>query len=88
MPPFTLSQAQALVPLLQREMGCLLPSYHSLRVIWEETANKIRREVDDPEVRQHCLSDMRAVRALRQIEASLSLFQGLGIECRGIEEGS
>lgn len=87
MPPFTVSQAQALVPLLQKEMSVLLPSYLSLRRIWEETATLNQLSVDDPEVRNQCLSDLRAQRALRQIESSLSFFEELGVECCGIEEG-
>lgn len=87
MPPFTVSQAEALIPLIQKEMAVLLPSYHSLKSLWEETTFNLGKEPDDPEVRDSCLNDIRAIRSLRQIESSLSFFAQLGVECRGIEDG-
>ena len=87
MPPFTVSQAQAVVPLLQKEMAVLLPSYNSLKTLWGETSLALGKDPDDPEVRSSCLNDARAHRALLQIESSLSFFGELGVECRGIEDG-
>lgn len=84
---FTLSQAQQLIPRLQEEMTLLRPAYQTLKQLWEAAASGQGLEVDDPEVRSVCLQDPRAQDALDQVEASLTKFQKLGVECRAIEDG-
>ena len=87
MKTFTLSQARQLMPVLQAEMKHLRPAYVELKQIWEATAVQQGLDVDDPEVRNSCLQDIRAKEALDQVESSLLLFQKLGVECKAIEEG-
>ena len=84
---YTISQAKRLMPLLQRELGKLKPAYCELRTRWLEVAESNGLSVEDPRVRDVCLLDDGARQAIEQVEMSLSLFDDLGVECKGIEEG-
>lgn len=84
---FTVSQAKRLIPILQRELNKLQPAYDDLKRYWIETADKNGLEIEDPKVRDFCMQDRGARDAIEQVETSLALFDDLGVECKGIEDG-
>jgi hypothetical protein len=84
---FTISEAQELLPTLRREMRILQPIYRRLKRRWRYLAKVNDVPSDDPFVRDLCLDDDAGRVLLREVEETLSLFQRLGVECKGIEEG-
>ncbi|MCB0322920.1 MAG: DUF2203 domain-containing protein [Bdellovibrionales bacterium] len=87
MKTFTLTQAEAVLPILRREMATLQPVYRNLRKRYAELARSRGISLEDPKLRDVCLEDA-GIRALfLQVEESLCLFQALGVECKGIEQG-
>ena len=84
---FTIQEAQELIPVLKQELQVLRKYFIEMSEIWSMNAQKYNLDLEDPELNNICLKDVKNQELIDKIEASLMFFKELGIECKGIEEG-